>query len=265
MALGVHLVSAIDVSVSATVPSDPPIIPDTIVQFSGYAYPGADITIRQNGSVLATTVANPQANFNVSKKINPGTYTFAIFGEDDNGLTGRVFNITLSITEGATTTISGIFLGPTIDADKSTIEIGETITILGTTVPNSTVLITVNSNAQISSLVTALNDGSYSDQFIGGLGGLDIDTHSARSKATAPDNSISENSNTISFAVVDQDVCATASPGDINCDGFVNLVDFSIFLFYWGSTNPAEPRADINNDGRVDIIDFSVMLFYWTG
>jgi hypothetical protein len=50
--------------------------------------------------------------------------------------------------------------------------------------------------------------------------------------------------------------------GDLNCDGFVNLVDFSILLFNWNTSNEI---ADINKDGVVSLPDFSIMLFYWTG
>jgi hypothetical protein len=52
------------------------------------------------------------------------------------------------------------------------------------------------------------------------------------------------------------------STGDLNCDGAVNLVDFSILLFNWNSSAEV---ADINSDGTVSLPDFSIMLFYWTG
>jgi hypothetical protein len=58
---------------------------------------------------------------------------------------------------------------------------------------------------------------------------------------------------------VDDAACGVA---DLNCDGLVNLIDFSILLFHWGTSNPI---ADINGDGTVDLIDFSIMLFNWTG
>ena len=54
-------------------------------------------------------------------------------------------------------------------------------------------------------------------------------------------------------------------PSDINLDGFSNLIDLSILLFYWHLTDPNNKRADINHDGIVDIIDFSILLFQWTG
>ncbi|MCA9391726.1 dockerin type I repeat-containing protein [candidate division WWE3 bacterium] len=49
---------------------------------------------------------------------------------------------------------------------------------------------------------------------------------------------------------------------DLNCDGKVNLVDFSILLYHWGTNHKT---GDINNDGQVNLTDFSIMLFDWTG
>lgn len=50
---------------------------------------------------------------------------------------------------------------------------------------------------------------------------------------------------------------------DLNCDGAVNIIDFSI-LIYWFDRLPVPERVDLNRDGKVDIADFSVMAFYWT-
>jgi len=58
------------------------------------------------------------------------------------------------------------------------------------------------------------------------------------------------------FNAVSDAVCL----GDINNDGFVDLTDFSILLFYWQTSNPT---ADLNNDGIVNLTDFSIMLFHW--
>ena len=49
---------------------------------------------------------------------------------------------------------------------------------------------------------------------------------------------------------------------DLNKDGKVNLVDFSILLYYWKTTHH---EADINIDGIVDLADFSIMMYCWTG
>jgi hypothetical protein len=53
---------------------------------------------------------------------------------------------------------------------------------------------------------------------------------------------------------------------DLNRDGKVNLVDFSILLFWWNTAGgDSDPPADINSDSRVNLTDFSILLFNWTG
>ena len=48
--------------------------------------------------------------------------------------------------------------------------------------------------------------------------------------------------------------------GDINGDGTVNIVDLSILLSNWGTSDAA---ADLNHDGTVNIIDLSILLSHW--
>jgi hypothetical protein len=54
--------------------------------------------------------------------------------------------------------------------------------------------------------------------------------------------------------------------GDLNCDGKVNLVDFSIMAFWFGRTLTGKGLdADLNHDSKVNLVDFSIMVFHWTG
>ena len=53
-------------------------------------------------------------------------------------------------------------------------------------------------------------------------------------------------------------------PGDVNCDGIVNIADASIVLVNWQKTvPPGDPRADITGNGRVDIVDASIIGANW--
>jgi len=264
------------VIVTATVPSEPPIEePDTTVFFRGIAYPFSTITLSQDGAIKSVISTTAQAVFEVSLIVDPGTYTFSIVGLDDNGIEGKPSNFTMTLTSGTTTTISGIFLGPTIAADQSSIITGETVTLSGTTAPNSEVNVTLTSpvvgaaagDQRIAvNIASADSNGRWlqlynADDLVEG-------THEGKAQAIEPiNNNVSEFSKSVFFEVTTSipDPCASSVPGDINCDGFVNLVDFSILLFYWNTSNPANPRADINSDGTVNITDFSIMLFYWTG
>ena len=51
---------------------------------------------------------------------------------------------------------------------------------------------------------------------------------------------------------------------DLNFDGKVNSIDFSIMLFFWKTNLPfANACVDINKDQKVNSVDFSIMLFQW--
>lgn len=49
---------------------------------------------------------------------------------------------------------------------------------------------------------------------------------------------------------------------DLNCDGYVDIVDFSIMYYWFDKTTPPR-RVDLHPDGRINIADFSVMAAYW--
>jgi len=265
------------VSVSATVPERPPLEePDTVIIFQGVSYPSSTLTINQDSSLLVEIATNTQAQFNVQAIIEPGNHTFMIFGEDQDGIIGKESNFTLTLSEGTTTTISGIFLGPTISIDRTVIAASETATLTGTTIPNSELNVTLNSSIVAAAtglpkvavhIASADGNGRWLHLF--NADDLEVDEYTTFAQATDPiSESVSETSKSLAFEVVgdeEPDVCDGMAIADINCDGAVDLIDFSILLFYWESTDPANPRADINTDGIVDIIDFSIMMFYWSG
>jgi hypothetical protein len=265
------------VTVSATVPEVPPIEePDTIIIFQGISYPQSTLTIQQDGSVLVEITTDAQARFDVQAIVTPGSHTYSIFGLDGNGVLGKESNFTLTLSTGTTTTISGIFLGPTISVDKTSIGSGETATVSGTTAPNSEVNVTLASQQGFGAsagaphtavqIANADNNGRWLQLY--NANDLAVGPYTAKAQATDPiTQSVSEFSKSVAFEVTgtgQPDECTGKLIADINCDGAVDLIDFSILLFYWESDSPANARADINSDGTVDIIDFSIMMFYWT-
>jgi len=58
---------------------------------------------------------------------------------------------------------------------------------------------------------------------------------------------------------------AQAKIGDFNCDGRVNIIDLSIFLYYYARSDSGAARYDLNRDGTVDFPDISIMMYHWTG
>jgi hypothetical protein len=256
---------ALDVTVSATVESaTPPETPQTAVVLQGIAYPSSTVTILKNSVVAVQVPADPQAKFNVTVgSLAAGSYTFGVYGTDADGRAGPTSNFTVTLTTGTTVTITGIFLGPTIAADKTSLQPGETITLLGTTSPSSAVHVYVSSTEEKQFDTQSSTVGAWSRQIL--ASDLVAGSHTARSKAVDVGGDISAYSDTITFTIA-----ATTPTGptyirpDLNEDGKVDLIDFSILLYYWGQRNPSHLKVDINQDSVVNIIDFSIMLFYWT-
>jgi len=269
--LPVDIITNDQVIVTANVPSAgpppgggrgwvPP--PETKVIIQGKAYPLSSVTILQDGKVTTTTIADSQANFKIEiTNITAGIWTFGIWAEDTVGRKSITLSFTISVTSGMTTTVSGIFLPPTIEIDKTLLQRGETLNILGQTVPQSEVSVFVNSPEEIVKKTKAATDGTWFYPF--DTTSLEEGFHNTKAKATSPEGLLSPFSQVLTFSVGKEAVEVFTRSADINGDKRVNLVDFSILLYNWGK--PKNPAADLNCDGKVNIIDFSMMLYWWTG
>ncbi len=259
-------VIAVDVLITALVQdTSPPLPPDTAVIFRGIAYPNSPVTIQRNGVAQVVVPADPAARFDVKLSNQaPGPVTYTVFASDALGLVGSPMDFSLQLTLGSTVTLSGIFLGPTIQADKDRLRLGDTVTLLGVTAPQSEVTIIVASEQDRMFTTTADASGAWVRQIV--AQDIGIGDHTARAKAVSPQQAVSSFSKSVAFSVVAGPAgpCDGRNRADINCDGRVNLTDFSILLFYWRQREPANARADMNRDGTVNLTDFSILLFNWS-
>ena len=236
-------------------------IRDTRVIFRGKAYLDAEITILQDGKIVDVVTTDDEANFKAELSgLTGGFYTFGFWAEDKNGTRSVTFSFTTSITSKMATTVSNIFLPPTIEISKSSLERGEILHILGQTAPQSEITIHIGSLEKIikKTMADAKGDWDYDfDTNVLGEGPYDV-----RAKAVSPNNLSSVYSNTLMFmigGILAQELCPRA---DLNKDGKTNLIDFSILLYWWGKDNPC---ADQNQDNKVNLTDFSIMMYNWTG
>jgi len=244
-----------------------PPAPQTIVNFSGRAYPKSIVTLLKDAQITATTIAGSDANFQISLSgLSAGNYIFSVYSEDKNGNRSSLLTFPVSVTAGVTTNVIGIFIAPTIDVDKSEVKRGDNIAIFGQSVPAGEITIVVNSEEEFFVKTKADKDGIYLYNF--DTSPLEMGEHFTKSK-TAFGNEISSFSKAVSFIVGTKNV-AKATPtkcpakADLNNDCWVNLVDFSIAAYWYKRVNP--PTAiDLNSDGKVDLVDFSIMAYYWTG
>ena len=242
----------------------------TAVNFSGRAYPKSPVTLLKDGQRVITTIAGPDANFKISLTgLSSGNYTFSIYGEDDALRKSSLFTFSIFITKGATTDITGIFITPTIDADKSEVKLGDNIAIFGQSAPDSEITISVNSDEEIFVKTDTDTNGIFLYNL--DTSPLALEQHFAKSKAAYKGES-SSFSRFVSFKVGTKTVAKTrvaVLKGDLNDDGRVNLIDFSIAAFWYKrelSTSMLVREIEaLNGDGKVDLVDFSIMAFFWTG
>lgn len=235
----------------------------TKVVFEGRAYPGAFLAILKNGVVAATFFAESSGLFEKELTgLRGGTYTFGIWAEDTEGRRSVTLSFTISILAGATTTVSGIFISPTIELGPTQVERGNKVNFFGQSFPESQINIFVSSPKEIVKQTTTTLEGKWAYKL--DTSPLEEREHKARAMASIWEGEQSPFSQTLSFLVLKKGalICRGA---DLNFDGKVNIIDFSILLYFWGQTKPGNPCADINFDGLVNITDFSIMMYWWTG
>lgn len=244
------------------------ITPITSVIFSGRAYPKSAVTLLKDAQIVATTVAGADANFSITVSgLSSGNYIFSVYSEDNKGGRSVLMTFPVSVTSGASTNVSGIFIAPTIAVDKSDVKRGDNVAIFGQSVPHADIVISVNSEEEFFAKAISDKDGVYLYNF--DTSPLDMGQHFTKAKA-ASNGGVSSFSKAISFNVGAKNVAAVPlkisepEKSDLNNDNRVNLVDFSVAAYWYKRPSPPA-EADLNSDGKVDLIDFSIMAYHWTG
>lgn len=241
--------------------------PLATVSFSGLAYPLSKVSVLKDGVVSVETIAGPDAKFTayLNGLVN-GSYNFAVRSEDEAGRISSLFSFTMYVSDNTSTFISGIFLSPTLGLSKTNVKKGEDIQFSGKTVPNSDLMIEIHSPEQILLYLQSNNNGDYN--IIYNTAPLTEGAHTAKSQSSTT-TEVSTFSEVREFSVDIPDangggVEPTCRVADLNCDGRVNLVDFSIEAYWYQRPSPPA-EYDLNKDNLITIIDFSIMAFHWTG
>ncbi len=237
---------------------------ETKVVVRGKSYPHADVHILVDGKVIGIVTADGKADFYFeTNEIPAGVASFSFWSEDSVGLKSTLLTLTFRVISNAVTTITGVYIAPTIDIDKKSVRKGEEVTIYGETVPETEVHVHINSDQEYVEQTDSDDNGKW--QLVYNTEQLEEDFHTAKAlfQVAVEGNVIQSGfSKSASFYVGKIGGDAVCPGADLNGDGRVNLIDFSILLFYWNTNNEC---ADQDNSGNVDLIDFSIMMFYWTG
>jgi cysteine-rich repeat protein len=238
----------------------------TLVNITGKAYPSRTINFLLDGSNIGSAQSNSSGAFEFSTKASPGTATLGIWALDLYGTKSITLGNTFDVTQGAVTNLNDLLLPPSIKVSQANFNPGDTITVTGQSVPNATINLYIDKNSS-SPVASGQSDGNGVWSIAYNTKGLDASTHvlRARSLTGAPPLQVQSSlSSSVQLSAGVGGKVTTSS--DLNRDTKVNLIDFSILIFWWQTNGGnSDPSADINGNGKVSLEDFSILLFNWTG
>ena len=237
---------------------------DTIISVTGLAYPGRTINIILDAETVGSVRANASGRFDFTTDASPGTASLGFWAIDVSNTRSITFNTTFDVTQGAVTNIAGIILPPTISVPNQNVNPGDVVTVSGQSIPNAAIEVHVDNGGRIER-TTANAEGVWSLSL--NTASLTVAPHTLRARSVSGTGQLTTQSSFSTalqlFVGVDGQ---TTTPSDLNRDGRVNLIDFSILIFWWQTNGGnSNPPADINGNGRVSIEDFSILLFNWSG
>lgn len=239
---------------------------DGRVIINGYAFPNSTVTVLVDGQIVDTTRADSGGDYSITiDEIARGVYTFGVYASGPDDVDSSTFSTSFTVTGARTTVLSNINVAPSILVAPNPVNPGETLTVSGYALPDATIFIeNGRNNSAITGQQQVLSDsnGRWSTTF--DTANFRTDTYRVRARAEQADGT-ETNFSEYTFYGVGQEADVPLN-ADLNRDGSVNLIDFSILLFWWNSDGgDSNPPADINQDDRVNLTDFSILLFQWTG
>jgi len=245
------------------------------VLLEGWAYPITNLNILKDGEIISGVMSGQDGFFKKEiSGLERGTYTFSIYAQDGDKRKSSIFSSTLSLRQGTNNKISDIVIAPSIELKNDTLKVGDKAVVFGESVPGSTVELFVdkqqkNKNtigegskftASSTKGVKGFRDGSWKISF--DTSSFENGTYEVKARSILNGQAESSFSRIVWLGMGGEPKPDFSLRADLNKDGKVNLIDFSILLVHWGGS---DQNTDINLDGTVNLSDFSIMLFNWTG
>jgi hypothetical protein len=239
------------------------------VVMSGWAFPGAKLTLLKDGAVATSLIANPDGSFRITlNNLNHGNYQLSIFAEDSSGVVSSPHTINVAALSNQPYTFSNIIIPPTISSSHFVVGVNQQYSVFGYAPPNSSVEVLIFGVKSFGT--TTANAQGYWQLNL--LGEPPFGVYSIRARATLNGfiSLLSKPVQILFFLLTPSEPVEPPPPPqltscvDYNKDKRINLIDFSILLFWFGKNNP--PQAiDCNQDGLINIKDFSILMYFWTG
>ncbi len=237
---------------------------DTQVNVTGRGFPGQTVHVLLDGREVGTVRADGVGRFDFATNASPGTVSMGFWSLDVNKVRSITYNTTFDVTQGAITNVTGVLIPPTLSVNTATINPGDTVIFSGQTIPDTKVEVHIDKSKPVLT-TTAGPNGMWTLSYQ--TSGLSAKEHTARARFILGSGALTTESSFSTTLQLFVGVAGKAStPSDLNRDGTINLIDFSILIFWWQTSGgDSEPKADINGNGNVGLEDFSILLFNWTG
>lgn len=235
----------------------------------GQTSPFSTVTILVDGKISSNIQSNGTGAFRASvPSLERGVYTFGIYSTDSSQSRSSTFSSTLTLGQGTSNTISDIIVAPSFKLAKDSVDIGEDAHVSGFAVPGAVIGLIVRQSGT-SSAALASQQILVATTTANGAWNIVIDTSTfskgtylIKARTVLTKEITSDYSGPLFLDVGQGARSRKAKNPDLNLDGKVNLIDFSIMLSHWLEDYDL---ADLTSDGIVNLSDVSVLLFYWTG
>jgi len=232
------------------------------VYFLGQAYPGGKVELFRKREETGTFVAEPAGEYTISKDgvfeiMQKGLigvkFFFALRAEDKDKRKSGILSFDVNMRREHELIVKDIFFPPTVGFESVAITKDQEVKIMGYAASKSRIEIKIDD---------VVKGESQSDQtgfwaFATNVFDLDFGEHYVRVRQINQSGVESGFSFPRTFKISPLDM----PKADFNNDSKVNITDWSIFLYNWGSEDEVlKPKIDMNNDGNINIADFSIFL-----
>jgi len=232
------------------------------INFAGLAPPQSTVTVLKDGVYATQSQTNSIGAFTASLTgLERGVYTFLIYATDSASRKSASVASTLTLGQGTSNSISSLLVPPTIELSSEALEVAADVRVFGAGLRGSTIELALRTSGE-KKYTTTIASTSANGAWEITVPSKDLSRGTQTLRASGLIGGRASGNSTEVTLTVGGVTASSGVTGDINGDGKVNLVDFSIFLLNWNTSNE---ESDFNDDGTVNLADFSILLFNWTG
>ncbi len=234
----------------------------TKVVFEGQAYPGSKIIVQFKDNISENYRNVPLSTYNMSSSgefsisytaLLTGKYFFILKARDRANKTTGIKSYNVDFTFEKSLIDKEIFFPPTLNFGNGIYSSSEDVEICGYSEANNK--INLNIDDIIKRETNSDKEGFY--KFLIDSQELGAGNYYAKVNQTDESGKESGFSFPRAFKITD----LSFPKADLNGDNAINIVDWSMFLFRWGSEEEHLRREiDLDDSGEINIFDFSLFL-----